>query len=140
MTDLTKGLEYMTEALAIYADYPDAHMNRGCTYSVHGNNYLAIGNKAAADADHAAAKKDYEAYIAIKQDNPSVYNWLGLEFAYIGDWDGAIRNYSQAITINPDANKGEYYYNRAVAKRSKGDASAAADAGVAKQKGWPAAF
>ncbi len=135
--NLDKAVEYITKALEIYPKYPDAHMNRGCSYSVRGNAYLSQGNKEAAAADHAAAKKDYEAYIATKKDNPSVYNWLAIEKNYVGDYQGAIQDLNKAIEINPSANKGEYYFNRALSYQGLGDTDKKrADAQKAVSMGW----
>ncbi len=137
MNDLNKGVEYISKALQLYPKYPDAHLNRGCTHSVLGNNYLAVNQKENADKEHALAKADYEAYIALKKDNPSCYNWLGLEYGYTAQWQKAIEAYNKALELNPSANNGEYYYNRALAKRGMGDAQGArADAQTALSKGW----
>jgi protein O-mannosyl-transferase len=132
-----KAIQFITHALEIDGDYPDAYLNRGCSHSVQGNLFLSQKNQAGGDAMHAAAKKDYEKYISLKQDNPSVYNWLGLEFAYIRDYDGAIKNYNEAMKLNPTANKGEYYSNRGSAYLNKGDkANAKADIEKAISMGW----
>ncbi|MEY4927492.1 MAG: hypothetical protein RI894_1928 [Bacteroidota bacterium] len=137
MTDLNKGVEYITQALRLYAKYPDAHLNRGCTHSVLGNNYIALRDNDSANKEHALAKADYEAYVSLKKDNASCYNWLGLEYAYTKDWQKAIDTYNKALELNPSSNGGEYFHNRAVAKRGMNDiAGARADAQTALSKGW----
>jgi protein O-mannosyl-transferase len=132
-----KAIEFITHALEIDGDYPDAYLNRGCSHSVQGNVFLSQQNMAGANEMHARAKKDYEKYISLKQDNPSVYNWLGLEFAYIKDYNGAIKNYNAAMQLNPKANNGEYYSNRGTAYLNMGNKSAAkADIEKAIAMGW----
>ena len=132
-----KAIQFITHALEIDNDYPDAYLNRGCSHSVQGNVFIAQQNQAGANEMHANAKKDYEKYISLKQDNPSVYNWLGLEFAYIKDYNGAIKNYNEAMKLNPSANGGEYYSNRGTAYLNMGNKVAAkADIEKAIAMGW----
>lgn len=137
MNDLNTGVKFITEALRLFPKYPDAYLNRGCTHSVLGNNYLAIRDVENANREHALAKADYEAYINLKKDNPSCYNWLGLEFAYIKDYKNAIATYNKALEVNPSANGGEYYHNRALAESGLGDMAATRrDAEKALSMGW----
>jgi lipoprotein NlpI len=104
---------------------------------VQGNVFVSQQNMPDANEMHARAKKDYEKYISLKQDNPSVYNWLGLEFAYIKDYNGAIKNYNAAMQLNPKANNGEYYSNRGTAYLNMGNKPAAkADVEKAIAMGW----
>jgi lipoprotein NlpI len=102
-----------------------------------GNNYIALRDNDSANKEHALAKADYEAYVSLKKDNASCYNWLGLEYAYTKDWQKAIDTYNKALELNPSSNGGEYFHNRAVAKRGMNDiAGARADAQTALSKGW----
>ena len=68
-----------------------SHVMRGLDYKYEGDHYAAI--------------KEFDLAIELEPKNDDAYAFRGGEYANLGEWDKAISDYTQAITLNQsDAN------------------------------------
>ncbi len=78
----------LTDLLEISPGFSEANLRRGICYY-----YLG---------DYEAARRDFEQAIMFSQNRDGRAEfWIGVALAKEGDYDGAVRFYSQAIHINP---------------------------------------
>lgn len=119
------ALKDVDAAIALNPSYMNSYKNRGLLYSITNQFDKALQN--------------YTLYLKNtrgKKDREPVLNWRGIARLNLGQYEGALKDFDEAIEINPQ--NGSYYFNRSRTHQALGSRKAALkDAKKAQTLGFP---
>jgi tetratricopeptide (TPR) repeat protein len=102
---LPEAIRHYKQALRLYPDLADAHINLGNAMLQSGRIREAIGH--------------YEQALRIKPDFPKAHNDFGVALARLGRLPEAISHYEQALRINPTLFRVHYNLGNALVQTGK---------------------
>ncbi|MDB4092446.1 tetratricopeptide repeat protein [bacterium] len=143
---LDAAIEVFKKALAIEANYADAHSNMGVAFQKKGEldqaieayskaisinpnyteAYYNLGNTLTEQNNFDEAIKAYNKAIIIKSDYPDVYNNMGIALQNQGKFEEAVDAYKKALILRPDYT--DVYFSMGIALQNQGDLDKAVDA------------
>ncbi|MEZ4887193.1 MAG: tetratricopeptide repeat protein [Chitinophagales bacterium] len=121
LQDIERGFNDVNLLIEVDPSYYQAYLNRAILYSISNN--------------HAAAVKDYTQYLKKKTEDDRAYNWRGISYLQLQNFDKALTDFNKAIKLKPTV--GEYFFNRGKANAALGkDGQAQQDMQRAKALGF----